>query len=267
MRAKYVISILCAFIIIISSASAYASWQLHKENNIKADSVLKIKENAMTVLNPEKGIFKAELGMKTKEPFIYLKGNYLMKNKYYVCNGNAIIKDKEGKFSGIFKGEYFELKIIVEEKPFIISGKYKLDENKENFKGSWIWKDEKKEIGWITGTFNKKDPDSKTFLGEGIFNAELGRRGSFEPFVLLNGNYHTRIRFILVKGNARAGEKMGRFRGIFFENHFIIQTFTGRGNILIFGRCVYDETHTHITGVWIGRGIPIRGWITGTFTR
>jgi hypothetical protein len=104
-------------------------------------------------------VFNAELGMnKNKEPLINLEGMYQIKNKLIFCKGTANIKDKETRFNGVFRGNHFTLKIFVEKKPFLIIGKYKFEENNEDFQGLWIWgfKDKKHDwgIGWISGTFN-----------------------------------------------------------------------------------------------------------------
>ena len=98
----------------------------------------------------------------------------------------------------------------------------------------------------------------------GLFEAEIGRRGNPNPLVFLSGTYRFRDRFIAFGGVATSGDKTGRFRGAFRNNNFFIKTFTGGRNIIIFGRCVFDDAHTSFTGGWVGRGLPIRGWITGT---
>ena len=97
----------------------------------------------------------------------------------------------------------------------------------------------------------------------GSFRAEMGIRGSDEPFVCLNGNYHMRGRYIVVSGTATAGERVERFNGVFRGTSFFIKT-PIRGSIrTVFGQCRFsDERHT-FTGVWITRGIAARGWITG----
>jgi len=101
---------------------------------------------------------------------------------------------------------------------------------------------------------------------QGSFEAELGRRGNNEPLIYLNGSYHSRDRAIIVGGTATAGERQWRFKGIFRGNHFIIRTPVSGRVLTILGRCSFDEEHQEFTGVWMGRGIPVRGWITGIFT-
>lgn len=101
---------------------------------------------------------------------------------------------------------------------------------------------------------------------QGAFEAELGRRGNERPLAILGGTYHTRKRYFIIGGTAQTGDHLGRFKGIFIGNHFIIRT-SIRGKIIsIFGRCRFDENHQMFRGLWIGRGIPVRGWITGAFT-
>ncbi len=115
----------------------------------------------------------------------------------------------------------------------------------------------------VTMPKSKRTPTTTT---HGLFEAEMGRRGNSDPLVSLSGTYRLRDRFIVFGGTATSGDKTGRFRGAFRNNHFIIKTFIGGRNIVIFGRCVFDDTHTSFTGGWVGRGLPIRGWITGTLT-
>jgi hypothetical protein len=101
---------------------------------------------------------------------------------------------------------------------------------------------------------------------KGDFEAKLGRRGSERPFGTLDGTYHTRNRYYIVSGTARIGDQTGRFRGIFLGNHFIIRLPIGERTIILFGRCNFDENHEMFRGLWVGRGNPLQGWITGTFT-
>ena len=100
---------------------------------------------------------------------------------------------------------------------------------------------------------------------QGNFQAELGRRGSEEPFVILEGQYQVRNRFVTFYGIASTEDKEGRFRGIFRGNHFIIQLPIVVRTLTIFGRFNQDEDNS-FRGVWIGRGLPIRGWISVTLT-
>ena len=129
MKSKYVIAILCAFVIIISSVGTYASLQVKEDNE---------KDEGLIVTDLKNGVFSAKLGIgKNEDPIYSLNGNYQKEDKIVSCDGTVINGYKEGKFTGIFKGEYFEIKITVEEKPIIISGKLKLDKNKEDFNGEW----------------------------------------------------------------------------------------------------------------------------------
>lgn len=101
---------------------------------------------------------------------------------------------------------------------------------------------------------------------KGTFEAELGRRGNERPIVTIDGTYHTRNRYILIGGTAKTGDYLWRFKGIFVGNHFIIRLSIREKIISIFGRCSFDESHQMFRGLWIGRGTPVQGWITGTFT-
>ena len=129
MKKNYAIAILCAFILIISSASVYA-WQTQEVKAVEKDVTEPLLQD---------GIFTAEIGVgKDKDPIYYLNGNYQKEDKYISCEGTVISEDQEGEFTGIFKGEsYFEIKIIFGEKTKYFSGKYKYEKNKEDFQGAW----------------------------------------------------------------------------------------------------------------------------------
>ena len=130
MKIKHSITLLCVFVIIISSVGTFASTQTQQN---------KKKNKGIGVITQKDGFFTAELGVgKNEEPIYILKGSYQEKDKIILCDGTVICKDEKGKFNGIFKGEYFELKIIFEETSFFITGKYKFDKNKDDFKGRWI---------------------------------------------------------------------------------------------------------------------------------
>jgi hypothetical protein len=109
-------------------------------------------------------------------------------------------------------------------------------------------------------------PRGKTtdLSADGSFTAEMGRRGNNDPEVYLDGSYKTRGRYIIIEGTATAGEKQGRFRGIFYNNHFIIRVPTPRITIRLFGRCTFDEQT--FEGNWISRYPYSKGWINGEFT-
>jgi len=101
---------------------------------------------------------------------------------------------------------------------------------------------------------------------QGTFEAELGRRGNERPIVTLNGSYHTRNRFFIIRGTAIAGDHLRRFKGIFSSNYFIIRIPIRGSMFTIVGKCRFDSEQQTFVGIWIGRGIPVRGWIKGTYT-
>jgi hypothetical protein len=100
---------------------------------------------------------------------------------------------------------------------------------------------------------------------QGIFEAELGRRGSDESFLTLNGKYQVRDRFVVFGGTATIGQKEGRFRGGFHGNYFVIKIPVISRTLTIFGRFNLNDDNT-FQGIWIERGMHARGWITGTLT-
>ena len=117
--------------------------------------------------------------------------------------------------------------------------------------------------GVVTASITMPILTSTDIGNQGIFNAEIGRRGSNEPVAVLEGEYKVRNRFVGFFGIATAGDKEGRFRGGLRANNFVIQI-PIRGNVLtIFGRLRLDDNN-EFHGIWIGRGIPVRGWISGT---
>ena len=117
------------------------------------------------------------------------------------------------------------------------------------------------------GTVAMSNNDLKTEVksrADGEFTAELGRRGSSDPWVYLDGNYNTRGRFKIIYGTATAGENQGRFRGVFIGNRFIIRIPTPRISLTIHGRGTFDEQT--FEGNWILRSPQrIGGWIEGEF--
>ena len=109
---------------------------------------------------------------------------------------------------------------------------------------------------------NKKTVDIED---QGIFEAELGRRGSDEPVAILEGKYQVRDRFVIFGGTATSEDREGRFRGGFRGNNFVIKIPIIGRTLTIFGRFSLMDDNT-FQGLWIERGIPVRGWITGTLT-
>ena len=109
---------------------------------------------------------------------------------------------------------------------------------------------------------NKKTVDIED---QGTFEAELGRRGLDEPVATLEGKYQVRDRFVIFGGTATSEDREVRFRGGFRGNHFVIKIPIIGRTLTIFGRFNLMDDNT-FQGLWIGRGIPARGWITGTLT-
>ena len=112
-------------------------------------------------------------------------------------------------------------------------------------------------------TFEISIPKYKDISSQGLFEAELGRKGSDEPIVFLEGNYESRGRFVIFYGVAKSGDKEGRFRGGFRGNRFILLIPVRDRSLILIGRCSFDEELGSFSGVWIGRGNPLRGWIEG----
>jgi hypothetical protein len=100
---------------------------------------------------------------------------------------------------------------------------------------------------------------------QGNFKAELGRHGSELPLVILEGKYQVHNRLIKLYGKASTEDKEGRFRGVIRGNHFIIQIPIVSRTLTIFGRFNQNEDNS-FQGIWIGRSLPIRGWISLTLT-
>jgi hypothetical protein len=98
---------------------------------------------------------------------------------------------------------------------------------------------------------------------QGNFYAEIGKTGNSEPQVFLNGQYLVRTRFTIFGGIATYENNEGRFRGIFFNNYFVIKAPIGERILTIFGRCTFDENHETFTGQWKTRFNIFNGWING----
>jgi len=118
-------------------------------------------------------------------------------------------------------------------------------------------------FGLISASANTPNIETADIEDQGIFEAEIGRRGSDDPFVTLLGEYQIRDRFVAVGGTASTDDKEGRFRGGFRGNHFIIKIPIIGRTLTFFGRFNQNDDKT-FQGVWMGRGMPVRGWITGT---
>jgi hypothetical protein len=118
------------------------------------------------------------------------------------------------------------------------------------------------------GTFTLSIPKKKINLkiqSQGIFIAQLGSRGTQRAFLALNGSYHCRNRYVIVQGNAETGNSVGRYRGIFHGNHFVIKINLEGRPFTILGRCRFDENYQAFSGNWMGRMRPNKGWISGIF--
>jgi len=116
--------------------------------------------------------------------------------------------------------------------------------------------------GLISVTASIPNKRTVNIEDQGIFEADLGRRGSDEPFVTLEGEYQVRDRFVVFGGTATLGDREGRFRGGFRGNNFFIKIPIIGRTLTIFGRFNLMDDNT-FQGLWIERGIPARGWITG----
>ncbi|MCJ7572429.1 MAG: hypothetical protein MUO82_11260 [Candidatus Thermoplasmatota archaeon] len=102
---------------------------------------------------------------------------------------------------------------------------------------------------------------------KGVFKAELGKKGDEKSTVSLSGMYSFKEKIILVNGNATLGEKEGSFKGVFKGNHFYL-TIPIKGHVLIIiGKINFDKDNNTFKGFWIGKGLPIKGWITGSFSQ
>ena len=132
MKSKYVIAILCAFVIIISSVGTYASLQVKEDNE---------KDEGLIVTDLKNGVFSAKLGIgKNEDPIYSLNGNYQKEDKIISCDGTVISGEQEGEFTGTFKGgkkSYFEITITIEGEPIDFKCTYKFEKNKDDFQGAW----------------------------------------------------------------------------------------------------------------------------------
>ena len=98
---------------------------------------------------------------------------------------------------------------------------------------------------------------------QGTLYAEIGVTGNPEIKSYLNGQYRIRTRYTIFGGIATFENHEGRFRGIFFNNHFAIRVPINQRTFTIFGRCTFDENHETFTGQWRTRSNILNGWING----
>jgi len=98
---------------------------------------------------------------------------------------------------------------------------------------------------------------------QGAFYAEMGVTGNPEVKAYLNGQFRIRTRYTIFGGIATFENHKGRFRGIFFNNHFVIKAPIGERDFIIFGRCTFDENHETFIGQWRTRLNTQNGWING----
>lgn len=114
----------------------------------------------------------------------------------------------------------------------------------------------------LSVTIPRSRPRFTSTLRE-TFYAEMGITGDPEPTIYLNGQYRIRTRFTIFGGIATYENHDGRFRGIFFNNNFLIKAPIGDRTLTIFGRCTFDENHETFSGHWRTRLNILNGWING----
>jgi len=104
-------------------------------------------------------------------------------------------------------------------------------------------------------------------IGEkGVFKAELGNNGNDKSKISLSDKYIIKEKIIMVNGNATFGEKKGSFKGVFKGNHFYLTILIKGHALIIIGKISFNKDYNTFKGLWIGKGLPIKGWITGSFS-
>ena len=104
-------------------------------------------------------------------------------------------------------------------------------------------------------------------IGEkGVFKADLGKKENDKPKIFLLGKYKVSEKIIAVNGIAILVEKEGSFKGVFKGNHFVLIIPIKGYALIVVGKISFNEDYDTFKGFWIGRGLPIKGWITGSFT-
>ena len=101
------------------------------------------------------------------------------------------------------------------------------------------------------------------FGEQGIFEAELGRRGNDESIISMEGNYQVKDRFIVIYGTATLREKEGHFRGVLKGNYLMIRIPIRGRAINLIGRFNFNDDSNTFQGLWMSRPLHLRGWITG----
>ena len=105
------------------------------------------------------------------------------------------------------------------------------------------------------------------YIGEkGVFKAELGKNGNDKSKISLSGKYMIKEKIIVVNGLAILGDKDGSFKGVFKGNHFCLTIPIKGYALIIIGKISFNKDNNTFKGLWIGKGLPIKGWITGSFS-
>ena len=104
-------------------------------------------------------------------------------------------------------------------------------------------------------------------IGEkGVFKAELGKKGDEKSKISLSGKHIIKEKIIMVNGNATFGEKKWSFKGVFKGNQFYL-TIPIKGHaLIIIGKISFNKENNSFKGLWIGKGLASKGWITGSFS-
>lgn len=104
-------------------------------------------------------------------------------------------------------------------------------------------------------------------IGEkGVFEADIGMNKDDVSKITLSGKYLVKEKIVYVNGNGKFGEKDGNFKGAFKGNLFYLTIPLKSKPLTIFGKVVLNKDDNTFKGMWVGKGIPVKGWITGLFT-
>ncbi|UCB58903.1 MAG: hypothetical protein JSV67_01000 [Thermoplasmatales archaeon] len=100
--------------------------------------------------------FEAEIGMDGKEEsFASLRGQYNKRGRFIIISGSATSKDKQGRFQGVLKGNFFILQIPVRDRIINFFGRVSFNEDQTTFEGGWRIRGYRAS-GWIEGSLNPR---------------------------------------------------------------------------------------------------------------
>ena len=100
----------------------------------------------------QQGNFEAQIGFRGEErPFATLDGQYQSRWRFVTFSGTASTDDAQGRFQGMFRGNFIIIQMPVREKTVTVFARVSFDQR--NFEGNWRARGYRVG-GWITGSLS-----------------------------------------------------------------------------------------------------------------